>query len=157
MTATGRQFWVDVSFPLGAALLYGIDPVLTGIGLAGGLSPEVAVAIRTVAAAGGFGLYLLVRSLRGERGLPGRRDRWLVLAGVANSVYLLAYYAAVARIPVATAAPLMGSSTLFVVAGAALFFRESERVTRRLAAAAGLVVAGVVGVVVVAGVVYGWP
>jgi drug/metabolite transporter (DMT)-like permease len=48
---------------------------------------------------------------------------------------------------VAVVAPLLGVSTLFVVAGAGLFLQREERVTWRLGAAAVLVVAGAVLVV----------
>lgn len=144
VTATGRRFRVDASFPIAAALLYGVDPVFTKVGLAEGTPAVVGVAVRTVAAAGGFLAYLAWRAARGDEGLPSvPRGRWLAVAGVANTAYLLAYYAALARAPVVVVAPVTSVSTLFVVAGAAAFLQGSERVTWRLVAAASLVVAGV--------------
>ncbi|WP_135366423.1 EamA family transporter [Halosimplex halophilum] len=157
-TATGRALWIGVAFPVAAALFLGIDPVFTKLGLADGTTPLVGVAVRIVAAATAFGLYLLWRALRGGR-VPalgalraGRRpslgaERWLLAASVANTVYLLAYYEALARVPVSVATPVLSASTLFVVAGAAVFLRGDERVTPRLVGAALLVVVGVTLVV----------
>lgn len=147
-TATGRQLWIDVSFPLAAALLYGVDPVFTKIGLAEGTSPVVGVAVRTTAAAVGFLAYLSWRAVRNAGGLPSlTADRWLALAGAANTTYLLAYYAALSRAPVVVVAPVTSVSTLFVVVGAAALLQGTERVTWRLLLAASLVVAGVALVV----------
>lgn len=147
ITATGRQLWIDLAFPLTAALLLGIDPIFTKLGLAEGTSALMGVTIRVIAAAAGFGLYLLWRTVRDERvGLIGV-NRWLIAASVANTVYLLAYYAALARTPVTIVTPVLGVSTLFVVGGAAVFLQSDERVTWRLTGAAAIVVVGVVFVV----------
>lgn len=146
-TPTGRELWVAVAFPLAAAVFLGIDPVFTKFGLAEGTSALVGVTIRVVAAAGGFGVYLLWRALRHERLAPMATSRWLVVAAVANTAYLIAYYAALARAPVAVITPVLGASTLFVVGGAAIFMQADERVTWRLAGAAVIVVIGVLLVV----------
>lgn len=144
VTATGSQLRLDLAFPLAAAFLYGVDPVVTKIGLAEGASATVGLAVRTAAGAVGFGVYLAWRSARDGYRPSGSVDRWTLLAGLANTVYLLAYYAALARAPVVVVTPVMGLSTLFVVVGAAAFFREDEGVTRRLVAAAAVVVVGAV-------------
>lgn len=144
VTATGSRLRIDLAFPLLAALLYGIDPVLTKIGLAEGVSATVGLAVRTSAAATGFGAYLAWRSLRAGHSLSVSLDRWTVLAGVANTGYLLAYYAALARAPVVVVTPVMSLSTLFVVVAAVAFLRESEAVTPRLVGAAVMVVLGAV-------------
>lgn len=137
-----------MSFPLAAALFYGIDPVFTEVGLAEGTAPVVGMAVRTAAAAGGFLAYLAQRAVRNSGGLPSVAvDRPLALAGVANTTYLLAYYAALARAPVVVVAPVTSVSTLFVVVGAAVFLQDAEHVTRRLLVAASLVVTGVAVVV----------
>lgn len=147
VTATGRRLWIDVSFPLAAALLLGVDPVFTKVGLAEGTSPLVGVTVRVIAAAAGFGLYLVWRRVRSAKGGSIGVNRWLVAASVANTAYLLSYYAALARTPVAVVTPVLGASTLFVVGGAALFLQREERVTWRLAGGAVLVLIGVVLVV----------
>lgn len=143
-TPTGRDHWVAVSFPLAAALLLGIDPVFTKLGLAEGTSALVGVTIRISAAAAGFGVYLLWRTIGNGRRPSIRPNRWLLMAAVANTAYLASYYAALARAPVTVVMPILGSSTLFVVGGAAVFLQADERVTWRLTAAALLVVLGVV-------------
>lgn len=147
VTATGRQFRVDVAFPVLAALLYGVDPVFTAVGLAAGTPPAVGVGTRAVAAAAGFGAYLAWRGIRGERTASVAVTGPLLVAGVANTGYLLAYYAALSRARVVVVTPVLATAPLFVVAGAALFLRGTERVTPRLAAGTALVVAGVVLVV----------
>lgn len=147
VTGTGRQFWVGLSFPLAAAALIGIDPILTKVGLATGTPPLVGVAIRVAAGGAGIALYLGWRALREGPSASITVDRWVLAASLANTGYLLAYYAALARAPVAVVAPVLGSSTLMVVLGAALFLPEDERVTAKLVGAALLVLAGVAFVV----------
>lgn len=80
--------------------------------------------VRIAAAATGFTLYTAWRNGRDGTGgiLPSVvLNRWLVAASLANTVYLLAYYAALVRTPVSVVTPVLGSSTVLVVAGAALF------------------------------------
>lgn len=143
VTGTGRQLLLGMAFPLAAALFLGVDPVFTKLGLAEGTPALVGVTIRVAAGAAGFGAYLAWRRLRGGRGLSITLDRWLGLAALANTVYLLAYYAALARIPVSVATPILGTSTLLVVLAAAVFIPEDERVTAKLVAAAAVVLVGV--------------
>lgn len=147
VTATGRQLRWDVLFPLVAALLLGIDPIFTKVGLAEGTPALVGVSIRIAAGAAGFGLYLAWRGRADVLVAPVDLNRWLVVASLANTVYLLSYYAALTRTPVTVVTPVLGTSTLLVVAGAAVFLQDDERVTRRLVAAA-LVVALGIGLVV---------
>lgn len=143
-TATGRRVWLDIGFPLAGALFLGIDPVFTKIGFAEGTPALVAVTVRVLAATAGFGLYLLWHRLGSGRQLSIRPNRWLVLAGVVNTVYLVSYLAALARIPVSVVTPILGASPLLVLVGAAIFIQHEERVTARLALAVVVVVVGVV-------------
>ncbi|MDS0260368.1 DMT family transporter [Haloarcula sp. S1CR25-12] len=144
VTASGRQVWVDVAFPLLAALLLGVDPVFTKVGFAEGTPPLVGVTVRVLAAAGGFGGYLLWRRLRGRGYRPSRPTRLTVATGVANTVYLVAYLAALARAPVSVVAPVLGASPLLVLLGSVVAARRDEQVTLRLGAAVAVLVAGVV-------------
>lgn len=144
---TGRHLWIALAFPLVAAVLLGIDPIFTKLGLAEGTSPLVGVTIRILAAATGFGAYLAWRAFRAGHVRNVSVNRWLITASIANTGYLLSYYAALARAPVAVVTPVLGVSTLLVVVGAALFLQSDERVTWRLGGAATIVVAGVVLVV----------
>ncbi|WP_226010111.1 EamA family transporter [Halomicrobium salinisoli] len=143
-TAAGRRALADLRFPLAAALLLGIDPVFTAVGLGAGTPSVVGVTVRVLAAAAAFGLYLAWRRLRGGRRLRVGRNRWLVLAGLANTLYLGAYLAALDRAPVSVVAPILGASPLLVLVGSALFVQSEERVTPRLGAAVAVLVAGVV-------------
>lgn len=147
VTGTARQFWLNLSFPLGAAVLLGVDPIVTKVGLAQGTPAIVGLAVRMVGGAAGFAGYLAWRRFRWGTLPTVTLDRWVLVAGLANTGYLLAYYAALARAPVAVVTPVLGTSTLLVVAGAAVFLQAEERVTWRLVAAA-LVVAGGVALVV---------
>lgn len=142
VTATGRRFWLDLSFPLLAAVLLGVDPVITKIGLAEGVAALLGVTIRVVAAAAGFSLYLGWRALRGTIVVPASINRWLLIAGVANTGYLLTYYAALTHTSVAIVTAVMGISTVFVAVGAAVFLQRDERVTWRLIGAAIVVSIG---------------
>lgn len=143
VTPSGAALRQALAFPLLAALLYGVDPVFTKVGLESGTPALVGVAVRTAAAAAGIAVYLAVRALWNGRLPSVGGNRWLAVAGVANTTYLLAYFGALARLPVAVATPVLGVSTLFVVAGAALFLQHDEQVTWRLAGASAVVVAGV--------------
>ena len=144
VTASGRRVWNDIAFPLAAALLLGIDPVFTKIGFGEGTPALVGVTVRVLAAAGGFTGYLLWRRLRGRRYRLARPTRWELVAGVANTVYLVAYLAALARAPVSLVAPVLGASPLLVLLGATVLTPGDEQVTPRLGAAVAVLVAGVV-------------
>ncbi|WP_262179340.1 DMT family transporter [Haloarcula laminariae] len=139
-TASGA----DIAFPLAAALLLGIDPVFTKVGFAEGTPPLVGVTVRVLAAAGGFAGYLLWRRLRGRGYRPARPTRAALLAGVANTVYLSAYLAALSRVSVSLVAPVLGASPLLVLLGSLVLTPDDEQVTPRLGAAVAVLVAGVV-------------
>lgn len=144
VTSAGRNAVVDISFPLVAALLLGIDPVFVKVGLAEGTPALVGVTVRVLAAAGGFGLYLLWYRIRSGKRRRVRPTRWILLASVANTAYLAAYLAALARAPVSVVAPILGVSPLFVLVGSAVFMQSEERVTVRLVLAVVVLVVGVV-------------
>jgi drug/metabolite transporter (DMT)-like permease len=147
VTADGAGLRLDIAFPLAAALFYGIDPVVTKLGFVDGATAMAGLAVRTAAGVAGFGTYLAWRTAREGRRPSVSVDRWTVVAGLGNTGYLLAYYAALARAPVVVVTPVMSLSTLFVVVGAAALLREKEGVTRRLVGAAMLVVSGALIVV----------
>lgn len=143
VTASEPRVRRDVLFPLTAALLLGVDPIFTKIGLAEGTPALVGVTIRIAVAAATFALYSAWRGA-GEGIVPSvDLNRWLVVASLANTGYLLAYYASLARAPVSVVTPVLGTSTVLVVAGAAAFLQDDERVTWRLAGAAVVVVLGI--------------
>ena len=144
IAGSGQNGWTDIRFPLVAALLLGIDPVFTKIGVAEGTPALVGVTVRVLAAACGFGLYLAWFRTRSRTRPIVAPTRWILLAGVANTMYLAAYLAALARAPVAAVAPILGASPLLVLLGSAVFVQGEEQVTARLGVAVAVLVAGVV-------------
>lgn len=148
--AAGRDVpWLGLVLPLFAAFLYGVEPIFASVGLRDGTEVLVGLSIKSVTALLVMVLYLAVR-----RSLPGLGDlatddgRWIVLAGVANTAFLLFYYAGLAVSNVSVVVPIMQTSPVLVLAASALFLRRIETVTPRLVAAAGIIVAGSVTVTV---------
>jgi uncharacterized membrane protein len=92
--------------------------------------------------------------LRAREALPDSRlftspgIKWFLAAGVANTLFLLVYYAALSVAPVALVVPITQTSLLFVVGLSAVFLQRLERVTPRLVVASVLVAAGAALVVV---------
>lgn len=133
-----------------AAGAFGIEPILAHWGFQEGTPAPVGVVIKTVAATGGMAAYL-----RWQGELPALSDarsaemRWFALAGLCNTLFILAYYVALAIAPVSLVVPLVVTNPLFVVALGAVFMPDYlERVTPRLLVAAVVVVGGVVAVTV---------
>lgn len=147
ITATGRRLWLDMMFPLTAALFLGIDPIFTKLGLIEGTPALVGVTIRIAAGAAGFGLYLAWHDGRDALVPSIDVNHWVIVASLANTAYLLSYYMALARTPVSVVTPVLGTSTLLVVAGAAVFLQHDEHVTWKLGGAAIVVVIGTLLVV----------
>lgn len=141
-----RELLVGLSFPLGAAAAYGLEPILAKFGLLEGTPSPVGLVLKTVAAFTGFTIYLRWRNLLPDPGLLRSPDgRWYLLAGVATTVFLVGYYGALEVAPVSIVAPVVVTNTLFVVLLSALFVPDRlERVTGTLAGAATVVVLGVV-------------
>lgn len=141
--------WVGLSLPFAGALLFSLEPIFATVGFREGTPILVGLAIKTAAAAAAFFAYLVAtRDLPRPGALPGGTFRWYVLAGVANSAFLLAYYAGLSVSRVGVVVPIMQTSPLVVLAVSAVFFRDLERVTPRLIAAAGVIVAGAIAVTV---------
>lgn len=140
--------YAALTLPLVAAFLYGIEPTFAKLGFAEGPDVFTGLAVKTVSAAVGFLLYLGWKT-----GIPRPRSfnrgevPWIVAAGLANTVFLLGYYAALTLEPVSVVVPLVQSSPLLVIVISAFFVSDDlERITVRLAAGAAAVVAGAVGV-----------
>jgi uncharacterized membrane protein len=130
-----------------AAMLFGLEPIFAKMGLAEGTPSAVGLVVKTVAAAIFFLTYAHVR---GEFDLGRIRSGdewvWYVVAGIANTMFLIAYYAGLAIAPVSVVAPLMQTTPLFVAALSYFFLPDLERITR-------YVVTGVVFVVTGAGII----
>ncbi len=138
-----RELVIGLLIPFGAAVAYGSEPIFANFGFAEGTPAPVGLVVKTIAAALGLVLYL-----RWRRALPNLAlspaKRWFVLAGIANTLFLLGYYVALTIAPVSVVTPIIITNTLFVILFSALFMPQRlERVTGRLVAAAIVVVIGV--------------
>lgn len=144
-----RELLIGLVIPFLAASFFGIEPVFAKFGLEEGTPATVGVAIKLVVATAGFGLYLWWRDA-----LPGRRIwssnlRWFGLAGISGALYLLGYYLSLELAPVSIVAPIITTNTLIIVILSRIFMpNKLERVTWKLAAAATVVVVGVLTITV---------
>ncbi|MFW6003464.1 MAG: EamA family transporter [Halanaeroarchaeum sp.] len=140
-----REAWSALLLPLGAALFIGIEPIFVRIGLDSGTPVLVGLSIMTAAALLSHVVYHRVRGGRLYR--PGRKVnlRWFVVAALASTFGLTAYFLALQLAPVVVVIPIIQLSPLAVLAISAAFLpRELERVTWRLAVAASVVVVGAI-------------
>lgn len=149
-TESRRELLVGLLLPLGAAFAYAGEPIFANYGFAEGTPAPAGLAVKTVAASLGFTLYLGWHDALPDRAvLWSRNTRWFVYAGLANTLFLLGYYLALEIAPVNVVVPIYMTNTLFVVVLSAVFMpRRLERVTARIAAAATVVVVGVLVVTV---------
>lgn len=135
--------------PLAAALFFGVEPILAKVGFAEGTPVLVGLTVKTTAAVVGL---VGLQAVRGD--VPRLADlrteslRWYLAAGVASTAFLVSYYSALELAPVVAVTPIMQTSPLLVVVLSAVFLQGLERVTWRIAAAAGLVVCGAVVITV---------
>ncbi|PSQ12033.1 hypothetical protein BRC93_03655 [Halobacteriales archaeon QS_5_70_15] len=146
--------------PVLAAVTLGVEPILLKVGFATGTPTFVGLAVMVSAAAVGYAAFVAVRD--GPRSLPpvsvagvdgdgdgdGNGDgnlRWFLGAGVAGTLALVGYFAALAVAPVVVVVPILQAAPLLVVGLSAVFLpRGLERVTPRLVAASIAVVVGTV-------------
>lgn len=140
-----REAWLALGLPLGAAFFIGVEPIFVRTGLDRGTPILVGL---TVMSATALFSYLTYKRLVGDAvRFPVRRiwTRWYLIAGLASTVGLLSYFAALAAAPVVVVIPIIQLSPLFVLAISFAFLsRDLERVTWRLAVAASVVVAGAI-------------
>lgn len=141
-----RELAIGLAIPAAGALAFGWEPIYASFGFAEGTPAPVGVVVKTAAATLGFVLYLRWRGALPGRSLLRTTDlRWFVLAGFANTAFLLGYYVALSVAPVNVVLPLINTQTMFVVLLSALVVPERlEVVTWQLAVAALAVVAGAV-------------
>lgn len=145
-----RELMIGLLIPFGAALAYGIEPIFASFGFGEGTPAPVGLLVKTVAASLAFVLYLRWHGdLPGFAALRSNNTRWFVLAGTANTLFLLGYYVGLSIAPVSIVVPIIITSTLFVVVLSAIFMPQRlEHVTWRLATAATVVVIGVLVITV---------
>jgi drug/metabolite transporter (DMT)-like permease len=144
--------------PVLAAVTLGVEPILLKVGFATGTPTFVGLAVMVSAAAVGYAAFVAVRdgprslSPPSVAGVDGDGDgngdgnlRWFLGAGVAGTLALVGYFAALAVAPVVVVVPILQAAPLLVVGLSAVFLpRGLERVTPRLVAASIAVVVGTV-------------
>ncbi len=140
--------------PVLAALTLGVEPILLKLGFAAGTPTFVGLAVMLSSAAVGYAAFVAVRdglpalspsSVAGADGEDRQNLRWYLGAGVAGTLALVGYFAALAVAPVVVVVPILQAAPLLVVGLSAVFLpRGLERVTPRLVAAATAVVVGTV-------------
>jgi transporter family protein len=127
-------------FALGSAFFAGLTAILGKLGVAG-LNSNLATLIRTVVV---FAVTAAIVSLRNEWEMPreaaARPLTFLVLSGIATGLSWLCYYRALQLAPASLVAPIDKLSVVFAIALGVLVL--GEPLTWRLAAGAGLIVAG---------------
>jgi uncharacterized membrane protein len=128
-----RRLAVALLLPLLAALFYGIEPTLTTVGLDTGTPILVGAVIE--AATGLTGL-LIYRRLAGYTNSPSYLrstfSRWYVAAGLANTLFVLAYFRSLSVADVAVVVPVVQSSPIIVIAVSLLFLQRYEKVTPKV-------------------------
>lgn len=139
--------------PVLAALALGVEPILLKVGFDAGTPTFVGLAVMLSAAAVGYAAFVAARDglpALAPRGIAAVGDadsnlRWFLGAGVAGTLALVGYFAALAVAPVVVVVPILQAAPLLVVGLSAVFLpRGLERVTPRLVAAAVAVVVGTV-------------
>jgi len=132
-----------MAFPLLAALSFALRDLVSRWGLRDYAEPLIGAAV----SAGTSFLLIWVFTLGRTGGATLRTTRealrLLVLAGVAEGVAYLTMWRALTFGDVSLVSPLVNAHSMFGLALAALFLRDIERVSWRVAVAAALVVAGV--------------
>jgi drug/metabolite transporter (DMT)-like permease len=140
-----RELLIGILIPLAGAAAYGFEPVVVTIGFAEGTPAPVGLVIKTIAATLGFWAYLRWHNLLpGGEILRSNNVRWFVLAGLANTLFLLGFYVGLTMAPVSVIVPLLRADILFILILSAIVMPQHlERVTLRLVISTVLVVVGI--------------
>ncbi|WP_435359369.1 EamA family transporter [Haloarchaeobius sp. DFWS5] len=139
---SGWEPW-ELAFPLLAAVAYGGSDVVRRFGLTEtAVSPLEAVALHETWGVLWLVGILAVRVGREAIDIPRRALGVFLVAGVFNAASLFLFFQALSLGNVAVVSSLLGTAPLFVAVFTALLLGDLERVTRRLAVGAVLVVAG---------------
>ena len=127
----------------GAAVAYSIGQVLSRKLVTGDVAPQVATFFALL-----FGTLLILitngRSARGDLGAPRQAYLMVMLAGICSSTAVMGQFFALKHAPVVIIAPVMAINPLLAMILSAIFLQRLERVTTRMLAGGGLVVAGAV-------------
>lgn len=132
------------ALPFLAAFFLGLEPTFAKLGFAGGSSPLVGLAIKTAVASIVFVIYVLSRYGRSSLVFARENLHWYVAAGVANTTFLGAYYAALEVTKVSIVVPILQTSPILIALLSIVFLPSLERVTPRLITGTLIVVVGAV-------------
>jgi drug/metabolite transporter (DMT)-like permease len=153
-TQSGATQGEDVSvlalgLPLLGAFAFAIEPTFVRIGFEEGTAILTGLTLKTFAAGVGFVTYLRFQgALRIGSVLGEAHTKWYVLAAIANTVSVLAYYAGLEASRVVVVVPVIQVSPLVVAILSFAFLDHLERVTWRLVASSLVIVMGAVTVTV---------
>ena len=138
-----RDIIIGRVLAVGAALAAGTTAVLIRQGVADLAPPVVGAAISLLS-----GTLVLGVIEVGSANMSLRREKrsvgFLLLAGVAAGIAIMANYSALSIAPVVIVTPVANTSPLFVLLWAHLFLGKLERITPRIVFGTILVVVGVI-------------
>ncbi len=137
----------DLVFPLLAALGFAVRDILSRYGFRDYEHPLLAAAAATVTSLVAVWLFTGLWRPAGGLRVPRVGLGFLALSGLAEGLAYLAMWRALAYGDVSLVSPLINAQSIFALALTAIFLRDLERVTWRMAAAAALIVGGVAVVV----------
>jgi uncharacterized membrane protein len=144
----GTERWRrwDLVFPILAALGFGLRDNISRFGFREFHHPVLGAAAATVTSLLVIGAYAALAG-----GTRVRMTRagfgYVALAGLAEGIAYLTMWQALSIGSVAVVSPLVNAQSIIAVGLAAIFLRDLERVTWRIALAAALIVAGVTVIV----------
>jgi uncharacterized membrane protein len=144
---TGSKTWSTryLLAALGSAVFFGLGTTLRKIGIGIAPNPLFGVAVTVYAAFVSLLVFRLLSRGEGSKIQVSRRNlTFFAIAGVNDSLALIALFLALEFGQVTIVGPLSGTVPLFVLVLAFLFLKQSEVVHKRLILAAVLVVIGVV-------------
>lgn len=133
----------EFAYPLAAAVLIGVEPVLVSIGIAEGTPVIPGLAVMMLVGTLGYTAYWIASqsepSLRGS----DTAIRWYIVAGIATTGAFVSYLLALDITSVVVVMPILQTNPLLVTLLSAVFLpRRLERVTARLVLAACVIVIG---------------
>jgi drug/metabolite transporter (DMT)-like permease len=144
LDATRRELALLFVVPLLAAVCLGVEPIFLSVGYAAGgnVVPGTAVVVSTAFV--GFTVYArTVSTLPAPSVVNEPYAKWLLGAGVATTIGLLAAFSAVRTAPVVIAVPLIQTSPLLVMLLSALFLSSKlEEVTPEVVASTVVIIVG---------------
>lgn len=138
-----RESGTAIAFPVAAALLIGVEPILISIGLTEGTPILAGLAMMILAGTIGFFGYWFITQQTLNVTWRGSVLWWYIGGGIATTVAFVAYLLALEVTTVVVAVPILQTSPLIVLVLSALFLpARLERITWRLVAAACVIVLG---------------